>query len=161
MTRNNVEQFNKSSPSLIFCFLWIAGEPLQYLVQAAGGFCCAQLSWLGWRCSRESQCLSLLPQITPKHLANHFSRWLGMHTYSGSLGQALHQKLMPVCGQRPLRNFGQENSSQLQNALLVGTRHTSKSVWKLTFSRDFHFSLAVHLYDTCFRFCLVISRCMV
>lgn len=82
MTRNNLEQFNKSSPSLIFCSLWIARELLQYLVQATGRSCSTHLSWHGWWHRRELQCLSFLPQITLKRLANHISRWLGLHTYT-------------------------------------------------------------------------------
>lgn len=47
MTRNNLEPFNKSSTSLILCFLWLAGEPLQYLVQAAAGLALLSFPGLG------------------------------------------------------------------------------------------------------------------
>lgn len=81
MTRNNLEQFNKSSPSLIFCSLWIARELLQYLVQATGRSCSTHLSWHEWWHRRELQCLSFLPQITLKRLANHIrGGWDCTHT---------------------------------------------------------------------------------
>lgn len=85
MTRNNLEQFNKSSPSLIFCSLWIARELLQYLVRATGRSCSTHLSWHGWWHRRELHCLSFLPQIILKHSATGTAHILGMSWLSPSL----------------------------------------------------------------------------